>query len=88
MKKYFWLIINSLLAGVVIGLLIINTTLTAVFVEEIKLNKELKSELKVKDKQIDGLHEQLRRTQYQLKKASEQNVEQTKRIADLTGNGG
>lgn len=48
----------------------------------------LKSELKTKDKQIDGLHGQLRRTQYQLKKVSEQNVEQTNKIAELTGNGG
>ncbi|MGT2959329.1 hypothetical protein A9Q68_10115 [Streptococcus bovimastitidis] len=35
---------------------------------------ELKSELKVKNKQIDGLHKQVSR--------------QTKRIAELTGNGG
>lgn len=48
----------------------------------------IKSELKVKNKQIDGLHKQLRRTQYQLKKAREQNVEQTARVAELTGNGG
>lgn len=38
--------------------------------------------------QLDGLHNQLRRTQYQLKKAREQNVEQTAKIAELTGNGG
>lgn len=37
---------------------------------------------------IAGLHHQLRRTQYQLKKAKKQNVEQTQRIAELTGNGG
>ncbi|MCK1200299.1 hypothetical protein MXZ33_05835 [Streptococcus uberis] len=49
---------------------------------------QLKSELKVKNKQIDGLHNQLRRTQYQLKRSREQNVEQTHKIADLTGNGG
>lgn len=49
---------------------------------------ELKSELKTKNKQIDGLHKQLRRTQYQLKKAREQNVEQTARMAELTRNGG
>lgn len=48
----------------------------------------IKSELKVKNKQIDGLHKQLRRTQYQLKKARKQNVEQTARIAELTRNGG
>lgn len=37
---------------------------------------------------IAGLHKQLRRTQYQLKKAKKQNVEQTARIAELTRNGG
>lgn len=36
----------------------------------------------------DALHQQLRRTQYQLKKAKEQNVEQTQKISELTGNGG
>lgn len=49
---------------------------------------ELKSELKTKNKQIAGLHKQLTRTQYQLKRSREQNVEQTARIAELTGNGG
>lgn len=49
---------------------------------------DLKSELKVKNKQIDGLHKQLKRTQYQLKKAKKQNVEQTQKISELTGNGG
>lgn len=49
---------------------------------------ELKSELKTKNKQIDGLHNQLTRTQYQLKKSREQNVEQTQKIAELTENGG
>nr|WP_203265701.1 hypothetical protein [Streptococcus uberis] len=48
----------------------------------------IKSELKVKNKQIDGLHKQLRRTQYQLKRSREQNVEQTQKIAALTKNGG
>lgn len=37
---------------------------------------------------IAGLHKQLQRTQYQLKRAKKQNVEQTARIADLTSNGG
>lgn len=37
---------------------------------------------------IAGLHKQLRRTQYQLKRSREQNVEQTQKIAELTGNGG
>lgn len=38
--------------------------------------------------QIYGLRTQLSRTQKQLKHASEQNQQQTKRIAELTGNGG
>ncbi|MGT2753287.1 hypothetical protein [Streptococcus porcinus] len=38
--------------------------------------------------QINGLHNQLKRTQYQLRKAREQNVEQTQKIAELTRNGG
>ncbi|GAB6638581.1 hypothetical protein BOVMAS10_12190 [Streptococcus uberis] len=37
---------------------------------------------------IAGLHKQLTRTQYQLKKAKKQNVEQTQKIATLTENGG
>lgn len=38
--------------------------------------------------QITGLQQQLIRTQCRLKESSEQNQRQTKRIADLTGNGG
>ncbi|MGX9843770.1 hypothetical protein ACR3IL_00555 [Streptococcus iniae] len=38
--------------------------------------------------QIDGLQQQLIRTQYRLKESSEQNERQTKRIAELTNNGG
>ncbi|WP_375792862.1 hypothetical protein [Streptococcus parauberis] len=38
--------------------------------------------------QIDGLTNQLDRTQYQLKKASEESADKTARIAELTGNGG
>lgn len=49
---------------------------------------KLEKRLKVKNKQIDGLHKQLTRTQYQLKKAREQNQEQTQKIAELSGNGG
>nr|WP_249629770.1 hypothetical protein [Streptococcus uberis] len=49
---------------------------------------ELKSELKTKNKQIDGLHQQLTRTQYQLKKVSEESADKTARIAELTRNGG
>ncbi|QBX18705.1 hypothetical protein [Streptococcus pseudoporcinus] len=40
------------------------------------------------EQRIAGLHNQLRRTQYQLKKAKKQNVEQTQKIAELTRNGG
>ncbi|UMY69095.1 hypothetical protein ML603_08355 [Streptococcus dysgalactiae subsp. equisimilis] len=38
--------------------------------------------------QIYGLRAQLSRTQKQLKRASEDRARQTKRIAELTGNGG
>ncbi|MGS7053745.1 hypothetical protein ACEN7P_07155 [Streptococcus pyogenes] len=38
--------------------------------------------------QITGLTQQLKRTQYQLKRASEDRARQTKQIAELTGNGG
>lgn len=38
--------------------------------------------------QINGLTKQLSRTQKQLKRASEDRARQTKRIAELTGNGG
>ncbi|HER2997491.1 TPA: hypothetical protein VJ367_001047 [Streptococcus pyogenes] len=38
--------------------------------------------------QIYGLRAQLTRTQKQLKRASEDRARQTKRIAELTGNGG
>lgn len=38
--------------------------------------------------QINGLRSQLVRTQKQLKRASEDRARQTKRIAELTGNGG
>lgn len=40
------------------------------------------------ESRIAGLHKQLTRTQYQLKRAKKQNVEQTQKIAELTGNGG
>lgn len=66
-------------------LLIITYVVLAIFVI---WNISLVNQIEVKDKQITGLHNQLKRTQYQLKKAREQNVEQTARIAELTGNGG
>ncbi|HES5587051.1 phage protein [Streptococcus pyogenes] len=40
------------------------------------------------ESQITGLRTQLSRTQKQLKRASEDRTRQTKRIAELTGNGG
>lgn len=66
-------------------LLIISYVVLAIFV---MWNISLVNQIEVKNKQIDGLHKQLTRTQYQLKRAREQNVEQTARIAELTGNGG
>ncbi|PIA83683.1 hypothetical protein [Streptococcus parauberis] len=38
--------------------------------------------------QINGLTKQLDRTQYQLKKVSEESADKTARIAELTNNGG
>lgn len=66
-------------------LLIISYVVLAIFV---MWNISLVNQIEVKNKQIDGLHKQLTRTQYQLKKAKKQNVEQTQKIAELTKNGG
>lgn len=66
-------------------LLIISYVVLAIFV---MWNISLVNQIEVKNKQIDGLHKQLTRTQYQLKKAKKQNVEQTQKISELTGNGG
>lgn len=66
-------------------LLIISYVVLAIFV---MWNISLVNQIEVKNKQIDGLHKQLTRTQYQLKRAKKQNVEQTTRIAELTNNGG
>lgn len=66
-------------------LLIISYVVLAIFV---MWNISLVNQIEVKNKQIDGLHNQLTRTQYQLKRAKKQNVEQTQKIAELTGNGG
>lgn len=66
-------------------LLIISYVVLAIFV---MWNISLVNQIEVKNKQIDGLHNQLTRTQYQLKRAKKQNVEQTKKISELTGNGG
>lgn len=66
-------------------LLIISYVVLAIFV---MWNISLVNQIEVKNKQIDGLHKQLTRTQYQLKRSKKQNVEQTQKIAELTGNGG
>lgn len=66
-------------------LLIISYVVLAIFV---MWNISLVNQIEVKNKQIDGLHKQLTRTQYQLKRAKKQNAEQTARIAELTRNGG
>lgn len=66
-------------------LLIISYVVLAIFV---MWNISLVNQIEVKNKQIDGLHKQLTRTQYQLKRAKKQNVEQTQKIAELTENGG
>ncbi|HEQ0616658.1 TPA: hypothetical protein VIU19_001869 [Streptococcus pyogenes] len=64
---------------------IIITALTAVLCLVSVFSIALQSHYKP---QIAGLRTQLVRTQKQLKRASEQNQRQTKRIAELTGNGG
>ncbi|HEQ1204721.1 TPA: hypothetical protein VO784_000978 [Streptococcus pyogenes] len=64
---------------------IIITALTVMLIVVSGLCVSLKSYY---EPQITGLTQQLKRTQYQLKRASEQNQRQTKRIAELTKNGG
>lgn len=74
MKNNFWLCLNGILVGLLVGMMITGSNVNSE-------NKQLKQ-------RNDALHNQLRRTQYQLKRSREQNVEQTARIAELTGNGG
>lgn len=74
MKNNFWLWLNAILFGLLVGMMV---TCSNVNSENVQLKQR-----------NDGLHKQLTRTQYQLKKSREQNVEQTNKIADLTGNGG
>ncbi|HEP6124834.1 TPA: hypothetical protein VK246_001682 [Streptococcus pyogenes] len=64
---------------------IIITVLSIMLIVVSGLGISLKSHY---EPQIYGLRAQLSRTQKQLKRASEQNQRQTKRIADLTNNGG
>lgn len=74
MKNNFWLWLNAILVGLLVGMMI---TCNNVNKENVQLKQR-----------NDGLHNQLTRTQYQLKRAKKQNVEQTQKIATLTGNGG
>lgn len=74
MKNNFWIWLNSILLGLLVGMMF---TCSNVNKENVQLKQR-----------NDGLHNQLRRTQYQLKRSREQNVEQTQKIAELTGNGG
>lgn len=74
MKNNFWLCLNGILVGLLVGMMI---TCSNVNKENVQLKQR-----------NDALHNQLTRTQYQLKKAKKQNVEQTARIAELTRNGG
>lgn len=74
MKNNFWLWLNGILVGLLVGMMI---TCSNVNNENVQLKQR-----------NDGLHKQLTRTQYQLKRAKKQNVEQTQKIAELTRNGG
>lgn len=74
MKNNFWLWLNAILIGLLVGMMVTCSNVNSE-------NEQLKQ-------RNDGLHKQLRRTQYQLKRSREQNVEQTARIAELTNNGG
>lgn len=74
MKNNFWLWLNAILVGLLVGMML---TCSNVNKENVQLKQR-----------NDVLHNQLTRTQYQLKKAKKQNVEQTQKIAELTRNGG
>lgn len=74
MKNNFWLWLNAILIGLLVGMMVTCSNVNSE-------NEQLKQ-------RNDALHNQLRRTQYQLKRAKKQNVEQTQKIADLTRNGG
>lgn len=74
MKNNFWLWLNAILVGLLVGMML---TCSNVNKENVQLKQR-----------NDALHQQLTRTQYQLKRAKKQNVEQTAKIAELTNNGG
>lgn len=64
-------------AWVMLILMLIGAFETGYLVAEIKY-----------EPRIAGLHKQLTRTQYKLKKVSEESADKTARIAELTNNGG
>lgn len=74
MKNDFLLWYNSILLGLIIGMMLACSTVNKENNQLKQHNNHLKTELKVKDQQIKGLSEQVSR--------------QTKRIAELTNNGG
>ncbi|AGM98669.1 hypothetical protein Javan271_0026 [Streptococcus phage Javan271] len=74
MKNDFLSWLNSVLLGLVICIALACSTVNKENNQLKQRNNHLKTELKSKDQQIKGLSEQVSR--------------QTKRIAELTGNGG
>ncbi|HEP5951460.1 TPA: hypothetical protein ACF32X_001147 [Streptococcus pyogenes] len=74
MKNNFWLWLTTTLIGFIIGMMF---TCSSVNKENVQLKQR-----------NEGLHKQITHTQKQLKRASEDIARQTKRIAELTGNGG
>ncbi|RLV18983.1 hypothetical protein [Streptococcus iniae] len=88
MKNDFLSWLNSVLLGLVICIMLACSTVNKENNQLKQRNNHLKTELKSKDQQIKGLTGQLDRTQYQLKKVSEESADKTKRIAELTNNGG
>lgn len=74
MKNNFWLWLNAILVGLLVGMML---TCSNVNKENVQLKQR-----------NDALHNQLTRTQYQLKKVSEESADKTARIAELTRNGG
>lgn len=74
MKNNFWICLNGILFGLLVGMMITCSNFNN---ENVQLKQR-----------NEALHKQLRRTQYQLKKVSEESADKTARIAELTGNGG
>ncbi|RLU42097.1 hypothetical protein DIY18_09945 [Streptococcus iniae] len=74
MKNDFLSWLNSVLLGLLVCIMLACSTVNKENNQLKQRNNHLKTELKSKDQQIKGLSEQVSR--------------QTKRIAELTGNGG